>query len=325
MDTIIFKYKMMKKFLTAILFLCTLQVSAQETLTIRNINPYTWNSTGVPTMEFRSNQDPGLPLIIFAHGVGEGTPAKIYNNGLPKVLKNGFKPPYPVVILAPMQSGGWVPANWMPQLIRRAYELYKIDTNRVIITGLSAGGSTVWESALNINQEFLGKIAALIPVSAYFANANQTNIPWFKATKTPVWAVVGGSTTDGTEFSFREGNLRLADKINAQVPSLVKVSVRTGLGHCCSEDVYNGTYKDGTFEFWSFIKDKRTGGTTIPPVVVTPIVKCDSLLKEKENQIGLLKGQLNTITNQLNTEISKYEALKKLWNEILDKLCLNKP
>ena len=180
-----------------------------------------------------------MPLIIFCHGVGEGGAAtNLWNNGLPLALKQGFRPPYPCVIIAPQASGGWVPASWMPQLIKECYRLYKTDTTATTITGLSAGGSTVWESALNINQDFAKKIAALVPLSAYPSNCNRANMPWFKQSKIPVWAIAGGGT-GGNETFFMQGNVELVNLVNAQVPNLAKMSIRAGVGHEKFVDVYN--------------------------------------------------------------------------------------
>lgn len=261
----------MKQLLPLILILCSSIAMGQETLIIDKVKPYAWNST-VPAVIFRSNPNAGLPLVIYCHGTGEigSDGLKMWKQGLPLALKNGFRPPYPIVAVAP-QFTSWMNPNTLPYIIQDMYTRYGIDTNMVYVTGVSAGGFATWGSALNISEAFASKIAAIVPLSASYGDANQANMSWFKKSKIAVWAIAGGSTADPTELSFKEGNITLVNKVNMQVPGLAKMTVRPGLGHCCWEEIYNGTWKENGTTIWDFLKGKKSGGIVVPPVLA-PVI-----------------------------------------------------
>ena len=271
----------MKKILSAFMLFITMSVFGQETLVLDKIK---WNASGstAPAVIFKSNNNIGLPIIIFGHGKGEsganGT-AAIWNNGLPAVLKAGFRPPYPCIIIAPQQGSWSPPASWLPHVLKDAYARFQYDTTRIWLTGISAGGDLTWGGVLDLTPEFAKKIAAIAPLSGNSTNNNWNNIGRFKENKTPVWAVFGdATTTDGTEWSIRNNGIPRINQINAQTKGLATVYIRKGLGHCCYVDVYNGTMKDSTGKtIWDFFKDKRTGPGTI--IVPAPVITVPPLQK----------------------------------------------
>lgn len=79
-----------------------------------------------------------------------------------------------------------------------------------------------------------------------------------------------GGGNGGSEASFREGNIDMVNLVNKQVAGLAYISIRAGVSHERFDEVYNETYKDGNYSFWSFIKDKRSQTGT--PVVSAPVI-----------------------------------------------------
>jgi hypothetical protein len=132
--------------------------------------PAGYSSTGSQT----------YPLLIFLQGVGE------HGNGvsdLPRVLKNGtpflisqgqFPTSFTVngqtfsfVIITPQ----WVntPSQvWLDSLIQYVTAHYKVDTNRIYLTGLSEGGALAWAYP-GYSSAFAAKIAAILPVCGGYA------------------------------------------------------------------------------------------------------------------------------------------------------------
>jgi predicted peptidase len=212
-----------------------------------------------PAVIFRSTAAEGLPLVIAAHGTGEaGTGGtKLWNAGLPYVLKNGFRPPYDVVIVCPQHTSYSIYPEHLPRIIQDMYERFKIDTNKVYLTGFSAGGFPSYGSQFNVTEVFSKKIAAIVPISAATQDINKTRFAWASA---PIWAIVGNN-----DVSYRDQNIDMVAKINAAKPGLAKITIRSGIGHSGWNEIYNATWKDNGVSIWDFLKDK-----TIAPVVVVP-------------------------------------------------------
>src|SRR6476661_4698762 len=104
------------------------------------------------------------PLIIFLHGIGErgnGTTElnRVATNGIPKYIKYGNPMRFTwndktesFLVLSPQLSsdfGSW-PDLYVDEMIKYAKANLNIDTNRIILTGLSLGGGGVWHYAAAI-------------------------------------------------------------------------------------------------------------------------------------------------------------------------------
>ena len=81
-----------------------------------------------------------IPLIVFLHGSGErGSNLEIVKNHSPFTYKNLIKEP--VAILAPQcPENTWWDTDAVYFLIKEISEKYKIDKDRIYLTGLSMGG-----------------------------------------------------------------------------------------------------------------------------------------------------------------------------------------
>jgi predicted peptidase len=95
-----------------------------------------------------------LPLIVFLHGAGErGTdPEKVCLHGIPKLFSaDPVHQSQRVITLSPQCPEGLVWNNVVlavKELIDSVMSDYKIDHNKVSITGLSMGGFGTWEMIL---------------------------------------------------------------------------------------------------------------------------------------------------------------------------------
>ena len=104
------------------------------------------------------------PLMIFLHGSGErGSNLELVKrNGPPKLVEEGKD--FPFVIISPQCPNG---TRWKTEpllaLLDEAVKDYKIDTNRIYITGLSMGGNGTWKLA----NEISNRLAAIIPVCGW--------------------------------------------------------------------------------------------------------------------------------------------------------------
>jgi predicted peptidase len=175
------------------------------------------------------------PLVLFFHGMGEaGTDVtKMYRTGLPKVLKDGYKPSFDFIMVAPQHNSYSVDPRHLRQIMDECLIRFpNIDLTRVYLTGLSAGGNTIWCSSLNVDKELPKLFAAQVVMSGAAQGVNKDNFPWWKESKTPLWAVVGGN-----DPSYKGQSQFMVDEVNKQVPGLAAITIRPGIGHTGWNDV----------------------------------------------------------------------------------------
>lgn len=101
------------------------------------------------------------PLIIFLHGIGDrGNDLKlVVGQGLPRMLKN--RKNFRFLTAAPQcpDKEYWIP-SMIDELIPVVAANYKIDEDRIYLTGISMGGYGVWMTAINYPDRF----AAIAPI-----------------------------------------------------------------------------------------------------------------------------------------------------------------
>src|SRR5690242_3522912 len=155
------------------------------------------------------------PLVLFAHGMGEaGTNIKkLYKQGLPKVLKQGYRPPFDFIMVAVQRNSFSIMPEWLPGILNDCQKRWKIDASRIYLTGLSAGGWSNYGSQLNLSPAFAKKFAAIVINSGATQNTDRKNLDWWKETKTPLWAIVGSK-----DKGFLAQNTYMVDEINKRVP-----------------------------------------------------------------------------------------------------------
>ncbi len=115
--------------------------------------------------DFSMTSGKKFPVVIFYHGIGEKGNG---NQDLPRVLKNG--PPklierkgkhFPAIVISPQSRFGWFGSgDFERQLNFLIDNGYPVDTDRVYVTGLSAGGGGTWKSLEGAGD----RIAAVVPV-----------------------------------------------------------------------------------------------------------------------------------------------------------------
>ncbi len=122
------------------------------------------------------------PLMLFLHGAGEsGTNlAKVKTHGPPKLVET--KPDFPFILVSPQSQGrGWTP-DALNALLDQVIREYRVDKDRVYLTGLSMGGYGTWTLAAAHPQKF----AAIVPICG---GGNPADAP--KLANLPVWVFHG--------------------------------------------------------------------------------------------------------------------------------------
>jgi predicted peptidase len=147
---------------------------------------------------YRAIETPGrrngekLPLIVFLHGDwqdGTDNESQLagYGNGSMELIDQAIDGGVPIVYAAPQTTGAyWAPAR-VEAVVRDALARWPIDPRRVIVTGISDGGTGVWDALKTWPQCF----AAGVPMSGMTELAGVSTIR-----DVPEWVFHGDKDND---------------------------------------------------------------------------------------------------------------------------------
>lgn len=117
--------------------------------------------------DYDSSSDKQYPLLLFLHGSGErgSDPDKVKKHGPPKLLDEPDRAAsWPFITVSPQCPDD---RRWSPlQLVRLLDEIeqkYKVDRDRIYVTGLSMGGNGTWSLLYHFGDRF----AAGAPVCGF--------------------------------------------------------------------------------------------------------------------------------------------------------------
>lgn len=123
------------------------------------------------------------PLVLFLHGAGERGEdiEKVKVHGLPRLVNEGRQ--FPFIIVSPQCPDDKIwDANTLIALLDNVEANYRVDKNKIYITGLSMGGYGTWLLAIAQPNRF----AAIAPVCGW---SNPVEI--CKLSKMPIWVFHG--------------------------------------------------------------------------------------------------------------------------------------
>lgn len=183
------------------------------------------------------------PLLIFLHGsdgVGEDLSA-LKSTGIPKLIVEGKN--FPFMIIAPhldhLMDKVWTP-RLVDEFVSYALKHYNVDPDRVSITGISIGGTGVWE----YTSAFPEKIACAVPIAGWGSPQKVCQMK-----NVPTWAfhgsadkVVGIAGSKNMTESLRRCN------------GLVKLTELPNVGH----DAWRETYSYPQLIEWISYQSKST-------------------------------------------------------------------
>ncbi len=105
--------------------------------------------------------DQSWPLLLFLHGAGERGDdlSRVAVHGPTRRVAEGER--FPFILVAPQApEGTWWDARELGALLDEVERAYRVDPDRVMVTGLSMGGFGAWSLA----EAFPDRFAAVAPV-----------------------------------------------------------------------------------------------------------------------------------------------------------------
>ena len=106
-------------------------------------------------------QKDSWPLMLFLHGAGERGDSLelVKKHGPPKLIEAGKD--FPFIVVSPQcPQGKWWEPMELTTLLDEIVENYKVDKDRIYVTGLSMGGFGTWSLVAYQPQRF----AAIVPI-----------------------------------------------------------------------------------------------------------------------------------------------------------------
>ena len=177
--------------------------------------------------------DEAWPLLLFLHGAGErgDSLARVKQHGPPKRIARGER--FPFILVAPQApaGGGW-DAPSLLALLDEIAATYRVDDDRVYVTGLSMGGFGTWSLIAADPDRF----AAAAPICG-------GGEPWRICAigRLPVWAF-HGEADPVVPLERSEEMVRALEACGGDV----RLSVYPGAGH----DSWTVTYDDPELYDW---------------------------------------------------------------------------
>ena len=173
------------------------------------------------------------PLVLFLHGSGESGNDlnKVKVHGPPKLVdENG---PFPFILVSPQSPGrGWNP-DVLNALLDSVMKKYRVDKDRVYLTGLSMGGYGTWALAAAHPEKF----AALAPICGGGDPAEAG-----KLARLPIWVFHGAKDTTVPPKRSEE----MVAALKAAAGGNPRFTLYPEAGH----DSWTATYADPEFYKW---------------------------------------------------------------------------
>lgn len=211
---------------------------------------------------YNSDTTQRWPLVIFLHGSGESgrDVEKVKAHGPPKLVAAGKKFPFILVSPQAQRPPGWEPESLF-RLLMDIKSRYRVDNDRVYLTGLSMGGFGTWALALKHPEAF----AAIIPI----CGGGDTTDAW-KLRHIPIWCF-HGALDHNVPVRLDSQMISAAGRYNPNV----KFTVYPDLEHNSWERTYNN---DSVYQ-WMLAQKKF-------------------MFEEKPVDAGALKGYAGTYLAQ---------------------------
>jgi len=182
------------------------------------------------------------PLVLFLHGAGESGQDlnKVKVHGPPKLVAAGKE--FPFIVVSPQSPGrGW-DAQTLNALLDDVMANYRVDKDRIYVTGLSMGGFGTWALAAAYPERF----AALVPICGGGNTADAK-----KLVHIPIW-VFHGAKDNVVPPSRSESIVKALKEAGAKN---LKFTLYPNANHDSWTETYNNP------EMWDWLLQQKRAGS----------------------------------------------------------------
>ena len=249
-----------------ILFLALISTNAKSQQVLTKING--WNAYVHLPDDYNSTTK-SYPVIVFIAGIGEvGTdPSKLLVYGPSYFMSKGDSMNFMVnvilekpIVVSIQPPSAWPVAASINTELDSITKRWRIDLNRIYLTGLSMGG-WAFDSYITATTAYANKPAALVVMSAPESDYPLAKYAWYANDGGRWWGFEG-------TLDYRKMDL-VRDKLNSTVAGSARYTQYVG-GHCCWNTWYDPTWKDTdgeTIYTWMLKQNKAgTSGNQLPIV-----------------------------------------------------------
>jgi len=202
----------------------------------------------LPEAYGKAGRDQRWPLVLFLHGLGErgSDIQRVKTHGLPKLVEQGRR--FPFILISPQcPDDEWWNILALEALLAHVQKKYRVDPDRIYITGISMGGYGTWALA----QRHAERYAAVVPICGGGEVRHARELR-----DLPLWAFHGAK-----DFTVPiKRSQEMIDAIKA-VGGSPRFTIYPDGGH----DVWDETYANP--ELWNWLlaqKRQRPAGTDKP-------------------------------------------------------------
>ncbi|MFT3702356.1 MAG: T9SS type A sorting domain-containing protein [Agriterribacter sp.] len=241
------------------------------------------------------------PLLIFLHAVeemGNGSQAKldtVTKRGIPKLIREGKFPAslnvngkdFSFIVISPQFNTTAGSNTAVQAMIDTCKKLYRVDTTRIYVTGMSQGGIIGWFYIGDIGASKTAASLLVRPTHATPLVMGTGRVANVQSANLPIW--VSSNYNDPVSYTSRSNMKLFVDSINLNTPPnpAAKLTILDTSG-AASTDAWTKTFNPLT-KFWISTDSlnvyqwmlKYTRPQGLPrksqPVVDTPVVKQDDL------------------------------------------------
>ncbi|MEN6355510.1 MAG: alpha/beta fold hydrolase [Armatimonadota bacterium] len=190
--------------------------------------------------DYNKDKKTRWPLVLFLHGAGErgDDVKKVKLLGPPRMVADGRE--FPFILVSPQcpEDSWWdTQTDMLSALLDEIETKYRVDKDRIYVTGLSMGGFGTWALAVKEPERF----AAIAPICGA---GNPKKAALIK--NLPMWVFHG----DKDDVVNIENSQKMVDAVKA-AGGEPKFTIYPGVGH----NAWTATYNND--EFWSWLLAQR--------------------------------------------------------------------
>lgn len=269
----------------SVFFTLILLLSFQSNAQVQTLQPvYTKVSNYIKgyyeslPVNYASQPSKKFPLLIFIHGkgeIGDGSASqlpKVANGGIARMIKQGTFPSsftvngetHSFLVICPqITTNAYTAAPaFITELLEFCKKKYRIDEDRIYITGLSMGGGMTWRAI----GAHAGLFAAAVPICGS-ASSSVAEAQVIADNHLPVWATHNdGDATVNVSVTKSWYNKLVAAKTT---PS-PRMTIFASTSHDAWSKTYGTTFKEDGKNIYEWMLSYKRNNNSTPVVVSEP-------------------------------------------------------